>query len=335
MSRKKTKKTDIHDTRNLGLLKELAKLGGEGYGLPLKYRTYETIERIPTGSIRLDKALDGGIPKGRFTELFGAEGTGKTSLCYSIMAQCQAAGGEVVFIDVEHNFDIEYAKKFGVVVDDVHLVQPDNAEAALETLRLFLAYSGADLIVIDSIAALSPKAEIEGNIGDAHMGLMPRILGQAFRIAVPLCAQSKTAVILVNQIRDVMGYKGDTTPGGRSAKHTPKLRLRTRRVEMLNKVKDDTNSPLVGMLFSVGSPKNQVGKPFTNIELTLSFEEGIDKYAELLKLGLDQGKIIQSGSWYKVGEDNIGQGKEAARQWLKDQPDLCAAIAADFVVLDK
>lgn len=330
MSRAKAKKPIIEDTRNTALLEALEKLGGQGYGLPLKYRTYEKIERIPTGSYRLDKALNGGIPKGRFTELFGAEGTGKTSLCYSIMANCQAQGGRVVFIDVEHNFDIEFAAKFGVIADDIQHVQPNTAEEALETLRLFLAYAGADLIVIDSLAALSPKAEIEGDIGQAHMGLMPRILGQAFRIAVPLCAQSKTAVVYVNQVRETMGY-GQTTPGGRSAKHTPKLRMRTRVKKMMNKNQSDETSQLIGMIFTVGSAKNQVGRPFTNVELYLSFEGGIDKYHEVLEMGEEQDKIIKSGSWYKFGQENMGQGAEAAKRWLKEHPEIVEDIVAEFL----
>ncbi len=289
------------------------------------------VDSIPTGSIALDAALGiGGVPRGRVIEIYGPESSGKTTLTLSIIAQAQKAGGNAVFIDAEHALDAKYAKKLGVDIENLHVAQPDTGEEALEIAEHLVRSGAVDVIVIDSVAALVPKAEIEGEMGDSHMGLQARLMSQALRKLTGTISKSKTTVIFINQIRmqiGVMFGNPETTTGGRALKFYASVRMDIRRI---GAIKDGEN--VIGSHVKVKVVKNKVAAPFKEAEFDILYNEGISHEGELLDLAVDRNLIQKSGTWFSYGEERIGQGRENARLWLKEHSD--AATELDTRVRD-
>jgi recombination protein RecA len=283
------------------------------------------IEAIPTGSIALDAALGvGGVPRGRVIEIYGPESSGKTTLALTIIAQAQRAGGNAVFIDAEHALDANYAKRIGVDIDNLHVSQPDTGEEALEIAEHLVRSGAVDIIVIDSVAALVPKAEIEGEMGDSHMGLQARLMSQALRKLTGTISKSKTTVIFINQIRmqiGVMFGNPETTTGGRALKFYASIRMDIRRI---GAIKDGENN--IGNHVKVKVVKNKVAAPFKEAEFDILFNEGISRHGELIDLAVDRNLVQKSGTWFSYGEERIGQGRENARLWLKEHPDAAAEL---------
>jgi recombination protein RecA len=278
------------------------------------------VEAIPTGSIALDAALGvGGVPRGRVIEIYGPESSGKTTLALTTIAQAQRGGGNAVFIDAEHALDANYAKRIGVDIDSLHVSQPDTGEEALEIAEHLVRSGAVDIIVIDSVAALVPKAEIEGEMGDAHMGLQARLMSQALRKLTGTISKSKTTVVFINQIRmqiGVMFGNPETTTGGRALKFYASVRMDIRRI---GAIKEGDNN--IGSRVKVKVVKNKVAAPFKEAEFDILFNEGISRQGELIDLAVDRNVIQKSGTWFSYGEERIGQGRENARLWLKEHPD--------------
>ncbi|HET7903367.1 MAG TPA: recombinase RecA [Candidatus Eisenbacteria bacterium] len=283
------------------------------------------IEAIPTGSIGLDAALGiGGVPRGRVIEIYGPESSGKTTLTLSIIAQAQKQGGNAVFIDAEHALDASYAKKLGVDIDSLHVAQPDTGEEALEIAEHLVRSGAVDVIVIDSVAALVPKAEIEGEMGDSHMGLQARLMSQALRKLTGPISKSKTTVIFINQIRmqiGVMFGNPETTTGGRALKFYASVRMDIRRI---GSIKD--GDVVIGSRVKVKVVKNKVAAPFKEAEFDILYNEGISHEGELLDMATDKNLVQKSGTWFSYGEERIGQGRENARTWLKEHADATAEL---------
>jgi len=283
------------------------------------------VEVIPTGSIALDLALGvGGIPRGRVTEIFGPESAGKTTLVQHIIAEAQRAGGVAAFIDVEHVLDPEYAKKCGVNIDELYVSQPDTAEQALEIAEALVRSNAIDVIAIDSVAALVPRAEIEGDMGDAHVGLQARLMSQALRKLTGAISRSKTAVVFTNQLREKIGVmfgSPETTPGGRALKFYASIRIDIRRVESIK-----VGSEVIGNRTKAKIVKNKVAPPFKTAEFDILFNEGISKEGGLIDVGLELGILKKSGSFFSFGEIRLGQGRENAREFLKQNPDVAYEI---------
>jgi recombination protein RecA len=283
------------------------------------------IEVIPTGSIALDVALGiGGFPRGRVMEIFGPEGSGKTTVGLHAVASAQKAGGIAAFIDAEHALDPEYAKKLGVDTDALLVSQPDTGEQALEIVDMLVRSSAIDVIVIDSVAALVPRAEIEGEMGDSHVGLQARLMSQALRKLTGALNQTKTTAIFINQLREKVGVlfgSPEVTSGGRALKFYSSVRLDVRRIETL---KDGTEP--VGSRTRVKVVKNKLAAPFKNAEFDILFGVGISREGGLIDLGVEQAIVRKSGAWYTYDGDQLGQGKENARNFLRDNPDLADAI---------
>ncbi len=287
----------------------------------------EKIEVIPTGSIGLDIALGvGGIPKGRITEIYGPEASGKTSLVLHIIAEAQKKGGTAAFIDVEYGLDPLWAKKIGVDLDNLLISQPDTAEQALEIAETLIRSGGVDVIVLDSVAALVPKAEIEGEMGDAMIGVQARLMSQAMRKLAGVISKSKTAMIFTNQIRmkiGVMFGSPETTPGGLALKFYSSVRLDMRKIGKI----DDNKGNTIGSRHRVRVKKNKVAPPFREAEFEImSNENGISKTGELLDLGLERGIIERSGSFYKLGDKALGQGREAVKAFLAKTSNIAKKI---------
>jgi len=284
------------------------------------------VEAIPTGSIALDAALGvGGIPRGRVIEVYGPESSGKTTLALSIIAQAQKQGGNAVFIDAEHALDAAYAKRLGVDIDALHVSQPDTGEEALEIAEHLVRSGAVDVIVIDSVAALVPKAEIEGEMGDSHMGLQARLMSQALRKLTGTISKSRTTVIFINQIRmqiGVMFGNPETTTGGRALKFYASIRLDIRRI---GSIKDGDN--VIGNHVKVKVVKNKVAAPFKEAEFDILYNEGISREGELLDLAVERNLVQKSGTWFSYGEERIGQGRENARLWLREHPDAFAELS--------
>ena len=300
-------------------LGQIEKQFGKGSVMRMGDRVVEPVEAIPTGSLMLDIALGiGGLPKGRVVEIYGPESSGKTTLTLQAIAECQKMGGTAAFIDAEHALDPIYAAKLGVNVDDLLLSQPDTGEQALEICDA-LARSGAvDVIVVDSVAALTPKAEIEGEIGDSHMGLAARMMSQAMRKLAGNLKQSNTLLIFINQIRmkiGVMFGNPETTTGGNALKFYASVRLDIRRV---GAVKEGDN--VVGSETRVKVVKNKIAAPFKQAEFQILYGEGINFYGELVDLGVKEKLIEKAGAWYSYNGEKIGQGKANATNWLKENP---------------
>jgi recombination protein RecA len=285
------------------------------------------IDAIPTGSLGLDAALGiGGVPRGRVIEIYGPESSGKTTLTLSIIAQAQKQGGNAVFIDAEHALDASYAKRLGVDIDALHVAQPDTGEEALEIAEHLVRSGAVDVIVIDSVAALVPKAEIEGEMGDSHMGLQARLMSQALRKLTGTISKSKTTVIFINQIRmqiGVMFGNPETTTGGRALKFYASIRMDIRRI---GAIKD--GDVVIGSHVKVKVVKNKVAAPFKEAEFDILYNEGISREGELLDMAVEKNMVQKSGTWFAYGEERIGQGRENARVWLKEHPDATAELDA-------
>ncbi len=283
------------------------------------------VEVIPTGSLSLDLALGiGGIPRGRVTEIFGPEAAGKSTLCQHIIAEAQKAGGKAAYIDVEHALDPTYAACCGVELDDLLISQPDTGEQALEITETLVRSGAIDIVVIDSVAALAPRAEIEGEMGDAHVGLQARLMSQALRKLSAAISKSRTAVVFVNQLREKVGIifgNPEVTPGGRALKFYSSVRIDLRRVDNIK-----VGTKIVGTRIRAKVVKNKVASPFRSAEFDIMFGQGISKDGDLLDLGVVMGIIKKSGAFFSFGDTRIGQGRENAKEYLRQHQDMAQEI---------
>ncbi|MEI6476448.1 MAG: recombinase RecA [Actinomycetes bacterium] len=306
-------------------LAQIERQFGKGAVMKMSERANAVVEVIPTGSISLDIALGiGGLPRGRVVEIYGPESSGKTTLALHAIANAQRAGGIAAFIDAEHAFDAEYAKKLGVDIDALLVSQPDTGEQALEIMDMLIRSGALDIVVVDSVAALVPRAEIEGEMGDSHMGLQARLMSQALRKITGALHQSKTTAIFINQLREKIGVffgSPETTTGGKALKFYASIRLDIRRIETL---KDGTDA--VGNRTRVKVVKNKMAPPFKQAEFDILYGVGISREGSLLDLGVDIGIVKKSGAWYTYEGDQLGQGKENSRNFLLDNPDLANDI---------
>ena len=288
------------------------------------------IPTVSTGSLSLDLALGvGGLPRGRVVEIYGPEASGKTTLALHVVAEAQKTGGIAVFIDAEHALDVHYAKKLGVHIDDLLISQPDTGEQALEIAEDLVRSGAVDVIVIDSVAALVPKAEIEGEMGDAHMGLQARLMSQALRKMTATISKSNTIVIFVNQIRmkiGVMFGNPETTSGGNALKFYSSVRLDTRRIASIKQGQE-----VIGSRTKVRIVKNKVAPPFKEVEFDLIFGEGISKEGDVLDVAVEKNMVEKSGTWYAFGGQRIGQGRENAKQFLKENPKILEQIEKEIL----
>ncbi len=310
-------------------ISKIEKNYGKGSIMKLGDRAVEEVDTISTGSIALDAALGvGGFPKGRIIEIYGPESSGKTTLAIHAIAESQKNGGLAAFIDAEHAFDSNYARKLGVDVDNLYISQPDNGEQALEIADNLISSGAVDIIVIDSVAALTPKSEIDGEMGDSKMGLHARLMSQALRKMTATISKTKCCCIFINQLRDKIGVmfgSPETTTGGNALKFYSSQRLDIRRIQTL---KDgDAN---IGNRVRVKVVKNKVAPPFRQVEFDLLFGQGISKLGEMVDIGVDAGIIKKSGSWFSYGETKLGQGREAVKQLLSDNPELQDEIAVQI-----
>jgi recombination protein RecA len=298
---------------------------GRGSIMRLGSSERQAVDFIPTGSIALDLALGvGGIPRGRMSEIFGPESSGKTTLCQHILAEAQRRGGTVAFIDVEHALDPGYARACGVNVDDLLVSQPDTGEDALQITETLIRSGGVDCVVLDSVAALVPKAEIEGEIGDSFVGIQARLMSQALRKLAGAVSRSNTALVFTNQLREKIGVmfgNPEVTPGGRALKFYATVRLDIRRIET---IKVGTES--VGNRVRVKVVKNKVAPPFRVAEFDIMFGEGISREGGLLDVGVAMGIVSKTGAWFQFGETRLGQGREAAKEFLKGNPEISAEV---------
>ncbi len=300
---------------------------GKGTIMKLGESAIDNIPSISTGSIGLDYALGvGGLPKGRVTEIYGPESSGKTTLAIHVIAEAQKAGGIAAFIDAEHAFDRFYAEKLGVDTENLLVSQPDNGEQALEITDNLIRSGAIDVIVIDSVAALTPKSEIEGEMGDSKMGLQARLMSQALRKLTANINRTNTVCIFINQLREKIGVmfgNPETTTGGNALKFYASVRLDIRRI---GQIKDSDN--VIGNRARVKVVKNKVAPPFRKAEFDLMYGEGISKVGEIIDLGVEYGIVKKSGSWFSYGETKLGQGRDAVKNLLKDNPDLVEELEA-------
>jgi recombination protein RecA len=285
----------------------------------------QPIDAIPTGAISIDYALGvGGVPRGRVVEIFGPESSGKTTLALQVIAEAQKLGGMAAFVDAEHALDASYAQKLGVDIDNLLVSQPDNGEQALEIVEVLIRSNGVDVVVVDSVAALVPKAEIEGEMGEAQMGLQARLMSQALRKLTGAVSKSKTCLIFINQLREKIGVmfgNPETTTGGRALKFYASVRMDIRRIAS---IKD--GDMVVGGRTRVKVVKNKVAPPFREAEFDVMYGEGISRTGDLLDLAVDKRIVEKSGAWFAYGGERLGQGRENAKQFLKENPDICKAI---------
>jgi recombination protein RecA len=311
-------------------LSQIERQYGKGAIMKLgQYDPSQEIAFIPTGSMELDIALGiGGIPRGRVTEIFGPEASGKTTLALHIIANAQKEGGTVAFIDAEHALDPIYARNLGVNTEELLLSQPDNGEQALEICEILLKSGALDAIVIDSVAALVPKAELEGEMEDVHVGLQARLMSKALRKITGVVNKTKTAVIFINQLREKIGVmfgNPEVTPGGRALKYYASVRLDIRKIDNL---KEGTDA--VGSRTRVRVVKNKVAPPFKSAEFDIMYGKGISKEGSIIDVATDQGILIKSGSWYSYNNDRIGQGRENAKVFLMQNPDIMDKIEREI-----
>ena len=312
-------------------LAQIDKAFGKGSVMRLGDQTHRAVSVIPTGSLALDIALGvGGLPRGRVVEIYGPESSGKTTVALHAVASAQKAGGNAAFIDAEHALDPEYAKKLGVNTDDLLVAQPDTGEQALEIADMLIRSGGIDIIVIDSVAALVPKAEIEGEMGDSHVGLQARLMSQALRKMTGALSASGTTAVFINQLREKIGVffgSPETTTGGKALKFYSSVRLDIRRIETLK----DAGAP-VGNKTRVKVVKNKMAPPFKQAEFDILYGEGISREGSLIDMGVETGIVRKSGSWFTYGSDQLGQGRENVRQFLKDNPELANEIERKILV---
>ncbi len=319
-------KEEANKTKALDMaVTQIEKLFGKGSIMKLGERPPEEVPVISTGSLALDIALTiGGLPRGRVVEIYGPEASGKTTLALQVIAEAQKKGGAAVFIDAEHALDIHYAAKIGVNTEELLISQPDTGEQALEITEHLVRSGAVDVIVIDSVAALVPRAEIEGEMGDQHMGLQARLMSQALRKLTATISKSMTTVIFINQIRQKIGVmfgNPETTTGGNALKFYASIRLDIRRISAIKDGQD-----VVGSRTRVKVVKNKLAPPFREAEFDLIFGEGISREGDIVDIGSDLGVIEKSGTWYSYNDARIGQGKENAKEYLKQHPEIAAEV---------
>ena len=314
-------------------MQQIEKMYGKGSIMRYGDGTVANVEAIPTGSLALDLALGiGGLPRGRVVEIYGPESSGKTTLALHVLAQAQKLGGEVAFVDAEHALDPTYARALGVKVEDMLISQPDTGEQALEITEALVRSGAIDVVVVDSVAALVPRAEIEGEMGDSFVGLHARLMSQALRKLTGIIAKTNSIVIFINQLREKVGVMyGNTevTTGGRALKFYASVRIDVRRIESLK-----SGGEIIGNRTRAKVVKNKVAPPFREAEFDIMYGEGISRLGEMLDLGVKLDLVQKSGSWFSMGEVRLGQGRDAAKQYFRDHPDeadaLEAAIRKDF-----
>ena len=314
-------------------MQQIERTYGKGSIMRFGDNTVSNVEAISTGSLALDLALGiGGLPKGRIIEIYGPESSGKTTLALHVLAQAQKAGGEVAFIDAEHALDITYARALGVKVEDMLVSQPDTGEQALEITEALVRSGAIDVIVVDSVAALVPRAEIEGEMGDSFVGLHARLMSQALRKLTGAVGKTNTIVIFINQLREKVGVmygNPEVTTGGRALKFYASVRIDVRRIEALK-----SGGEIIGNRTRAKVVKNKVAPPFREAEFDIMYGEGISRLGEMLDLGVKLDLVQKSGSWFNMGDIRLGQGRDAAKQYFRDHPDeadkLEAAIRRDF-----
>lgn len=303
---------------------------GKGSIMKLGQRERMIVESISTGSLSLDIALGvGGFPRGRISEIFGQESSGKTTLALTAIANAQSSGGIAAFIDAEHALDPEYARKIGVDVDNLYISQPDSGEQALSIVEMLAKSNAVDIIVIDSVAALVPQAEIEGQIGDQFIGLQARLMSQALRKLTSIVGKSRTAVIFINQIREKVGVmfgNPETTPGGRALKFYASVRIELRKIDNIKK-----GEVSIGSRIKAKVVKNKVSPPFKEAQFSIIFGKGIDRIGEIADLATEINIISKSGSWYSFGDEKIGQGREKVIEFLESNPEKCKEIEGKII----
>ena len=306
-------------------LGQIEKQFGKGSVMKLGDFTAMNVEAVPTGALSLDVALGiGGIPKGRIVEIFGPESSGKTTLALHMIAECQKKGGEAAFVDAEHALDPVYAKHLGVDIDNLIVSQPDTGEQALEIAEALVRSGAIDIIVVDSVAALVPKAEIDGDMGDSHVGLQARLMSQALRKLAGVLNKSNTAIVFINQLREKVGImfgNPETTPGGRALKFYASVRLDIRKVENLKQ-----DGEVFGNRVRVKVVKNKVAPPFREAEFDIIYGKGISKSGNILDLGVNLDIVEKSGSWFAYDGTRIGQGRENAKKYLEENPEIMADV---------
>ena len=310
-------------------MQQIERTYGKGSIMRFGDNTVSNVEAISTGSLALDLALGiGGLPKGRIIEIYGPESSGKTTLALHVLAQAQKAGGEVAFIDAEHALDIGYARALGVNVEDMLVSQPDTGEQALEITEALVRSGAIDVIVVDSVAALVPRAEIEGEMGDSFVGLHARLMSQALRKLAGAINKTNCIVIFINQLREKVGVmygNPEVTTGGRALKFYASVRIDVRRIETLK-----NGSEMIGNRTRAKVVKNKMAPPFREAEFDIMYGEGISMLGELIDLGVKLDLVQKSGSWYSMGETRIGQGRDSAKQYLRDNPEIAAKLESDI-----
>ena len=310
-------------------MQQIERTYGKGSIMRFGDNTVSNVEAVPTGSLALDLALGiGGLPKGRIIEIYGPESSGKTTLALHVLAQAQKAGGEVAFIDAEHALDITYARALGVKVEDMLVSQPDTGEQALEITEALVRSGAIDVIVVDSVAALVPRAEIEGEMGDSFVGLHARLMSQALRKLTGAVGKTNTIVIFINQLREKVGVmygNPEVTTGGRALKFYASVRIDVRRIETLK-----NGSEMIGNRTRAKVVKNKMAPPFREAEFDIMYGEGISMLGELIDLGVKLDLVQKSGSWYSMGATRIGQGRDSAKQYLRDNPEIAAKLESDI-----
>ena len=310
-------------------LQQIHKKCGQGAIMMLGDKESRKVDVIQTGSLSLDKALGiGGLPRARVVEVYGPEASGKTTLTLHAIANAQKNGGVAAFIDAEHALDPTYAEKLGVDLDNLLVSQPDSGEQALEICEMLVASSAVDIVVIDSVAALVPRAELEGSMGDSHMGLQARLMSQALRKLTGVIHRSKTTVVFINQIREKIGVmfgSPETTSGGRALKFYASIRLDIRRIGAIK-----TDGDVSGNRTVVKVVKNKMAPPFRKAEFDIIFNVGISYHGDILDLGVEEGLVSRAGTWYSLGKERIGQGRERAVQFLRDHPELSGRLDTEL-----
>ncbi|MBT3834836.1 recombinase RecA [Candidatus Peribacteria bacterium] len=326
------KSNDSKEQTMKAAIEDIEKQFGVGAIMKMGENSHVQIERFPSGSLALDIALGGGMPKGRIIEIYGPESSGKTTLALHSVAQLQKQGGQAAFIDAEHALDVQYAKKIGVDVSNLLVSQPDDGESALEITEKLVRSGGVDLIIVDSVAALTPRAEIEGMMGDTHMGLQARLMSQALRKLTAIVAKSSCSVVFINQIRmkiGVMFGNPETTPGGNALKFYSSVRLDVRRIGKISD-KTDIGEEIVGNRTRVKVVKNKVAPPFREAEFDVVYNKGIVWEGDILDLGVKYGIISKSGAFFGYEEEKLGQGRENAKKYFEQNPKITAKIEKEI-----